>query len=115
MSGFVDSSLNQSRELLLVEKRSKKRSYGSVQSLSDSDDHCGKPRLLTVAYSCLVIIQSWLVVGLTIGYTSPVLCDLEDSSTNETFRPPLYKTSYQDLFSVSVTIAMFLNFNLAFF
>ena len=59
----------------------------------------GKPaRLLTVSYSCLIIIQTWLVFGLTIGYTSPVLSDLEGNGNSSA---PLDKTSYQDLFSVS--------------
>ena len=100
MSGFVDSSLDQSHELLLAEKRSRKRTYGSVQS--PSDDNNEKPRLLTVAYSCAVIVQSWLVIGLTVGYTSPVLSDLEGSSSNGSSSAPLNKTAYQDLFSVSV-------------
>ena len=59
----------------------------------------GQPaRLLTVSYSCLIIIQTWLVFGLTIGYTSPVLSDLEGSGNSSA---PLDKIGYQDLFSVS--------------
>ena len=106
MSGSVDSSLDQSCELLLAEKRSRtKRTYGSVQSTTDGNNK--KPRLLTVAYSCAVIVQSWLVIGLTVGYTSPVLSDLEGSG-NGSSSVPLNKTAYQDLFSVSVIYSVLL-------
>ena len=57
-----------------------------------------KPRLLTVSYSCAVIVQTWFVFGLTIGYTSPVLSDLEGNGNSSA---PLDKITYQDLFSVS--------------
>ena len=72
-------------------------SYGAVQN-DNSHGSNGKPRLRTVSYSCLIIVQTWLVMGLTIGYTSPVLSDLEG---NGNFSAPLDKISYQDLFSVS--------------
>lgn len=73
--------------------------YGTVQSDDLRDDSSGKrPRLLTVAYSCLIIVQTWLVMGLVIGYTSPVLSDLEGNGNSSA---PLDKISYQDLFSVS--------------
>ena len=73
-------------------------SNGIVQSDDSRDDISGKPaRLLTVSYSCLIIIQTWLVFGLTIGYTSPVLSDLEG---NGNCSAPLDKITYQDLFSV---------------
>ena len=73
-------------------------SYGTVQNdNSDSHGTSGKPRLRTVSYSCLIIVQTWLVMGLTIGYTSPVLSDLEG---NGNYSAPLDKISYQDLFSV---------------
>lgn len=74
------------------------QSYGIVQT-ADSRDSNSKPRLLTVSYSCLIIVQTWLVFGLTIGYTSPVLSDLEGANMNSP--APLDKISYQDLFSVS--------------
>lgn len=56
-----------------------------------------KPRLLTVSYSVMIIVQTWLVFGLTIGYTSPVLSDLGGDGNSSA---PLDKTSYQSLFSV---------------
>ena len=93
MSGVEDTDVDQDRELLLPEKRP----YGTVQS--SSIDNNTKPRLWTVAYSCAVIVQSWLVFGLTIGYTSPVLSDLEGDDGSSS--APLGKTTYQDLFSVS--------------
>ncbi|XP_065900254.1 solute carrier family 2, facilitated glucose transporter member 8-like [Dysidea avara] len=92
MSGVEDTDVDQDRELLLPEKRP----YGTVQS--SSIDNNTKPRLWTVAYSCAVIVQSWLVFGLTIGYTSPVLSDLEGDDGSSS--APLGKTTYQDLFSV---------------
>ena len=73
-------------------------SISSYGTNNDSHGNSGKPRLLTVSYSCLIIVQTWLVMGLTIGYTSPVLSDLEG---NGTCSAPLDKISYQDLFSVS--------------
>ena len=57
-----------------------------------------KPRLVTVSYSCAIIVQTWFVFGLTIGYTSPVLSDLEGNGNSSA---PLDKVTYQDLFSVS--------------
>ena len=73
--------------------------YGTVQSDDLRDDSSGKsPRLLTVSYLCLIIVQTWLVMGLIIGYTSPVLSDLEGNGNSSA---PLDKISYQDLFSVS--------------
>ena len=75
-------------------------SYGTVQGDDDSRDASSakRPRLLTVSYSCLIIAQTWLVMGLTIGYTSPVLSDLEGDGNSSA---PLDEISYQDLFSVS--------------
>ena len=58
-----------------------------------------KPRLLTVSYSCAIIVQTWFVFGLTIGYTSPVLSNLEGNGNSSA---PLDKITYQDLFSVSL-------------
>ena len=76
-------------------------SYGTVQN-DNSHGSSGKPRLLTISYSCLIIVQTWLVMGLTIGYTSPVLSDLEGNGNRSRSRSaPLDKISYQDLFSVS--------------
>ena len=81
-------------------------SYGTIQN--DIDDSRGgttsvKPHLLTVTYSCLIIVQTWLVMGLTIGYTSPVLSDLEGNGNSSA---PLDKITYQDLFSVSNYLAI---------
>ena len=76
-------------------------SYGTIQK--DNDDtrsSSKKPRLLTVSYSCLIIVQTWTVLGLTIGYTSPVLSDLEGNGNSSA---PLDEITYQDLFSVSNT------------
>ena len=76
-------------------------SYGTIQK--DIDDTRGsnrKPRLLTVSYSCLIIVQTWTVLGLIIGYTSPVLSDLEGNGNSSA---PLDEITYQDLFSVSNT------------
>ena len=74
--------------------------YGTVQSDDLRDDSSGKrPRLVTVSYSCLIIVQTWLVMGLIIGYTSPVLSDLEGNGNSSA---PLDKISYQDLFSVDL-------------
>lgn len=71
----------------------------NVQDIDESRGNSGKPHyLLTVSYSCMIIVQTWLVIGLTIGYTSPVLSDLEGNGNSSA---PLDKTSYQDLFSVS--------------
>ena len=77
-------------------------SYGTVQDDDSRDASSGKtrrPRLLTVSYSCLIIVQTWLVMGLTMGYTSPVLTDLEGNGNSSA---PLDKIIYQDLFSVSI-------------
>ena len=74
-------------------------SYGTIQNdINDSRGSSWKPRLLTVSYSCLIIVQTWTVLGLTIGYTSPVLSDLEGNGNSSA---PLDKIIYQDLFSVS--------------
>ena len=76
-------------------------SYGTIQNnISDSRGSSGKPRLLTVSYSCLIIVQTWTVVGLTMGYSSPVLSDLEGNGNSSA---PLDKIIYQDLFSVSLS------------
>lgn len=73
-------------------------SYKTVQN-DDSRDISTKPaRLLTVSYSCFIIVQPWLVFGLTVGYTSPVLNNLEGNGNSSA---PLDKLTYQDLFSVS--------------
>ena len=88
--------LDPATELLL-----KQPFEGNVQK----EDTCKtghKPRLLTVSYSCAVIILTWFVFGLTIGYTSPVLNDLEENGNSSA---PLDKTSYQDLFSVCNSVA----------
>ena len=84
---------NVSSESVLLPKNS---SEGNVQK-DDTRGNRAKPRLLTVSYSCLVIVQTWFVFGLTIGYTSPVLSDLEGNGNSSA---PLDKTAYQDLFSV---------------
>ena len=74
-------------------------SYGTIQNdINDSRGSSWKPRLLTISYSCLIIVQTWTVLGLTIGYTSPVLSDLEGNGNSSA---PLDKIIYQDLFSVS--------------
>ena len=79
-------------------------SYGAVQNDNSRGMRSnGKPRLRTVSYSCLIFVQTWLVMGLTIGYTSPVLSDLEG---NGNFSAPLDKINYQDLFSVSEVYCM---------
>lgn len=96
MSRLSDPTTEQnvSSESSLLPKNS---CEGNVQN----DDRRGsrvKPRLLTVSYSCSVIVQTWFVFGLTIGYTSPVLSDLEGNGNSSA---PLDKTAYQDLFSVS--------------
>ena len=54
-------------------------------------------RVKTVAYSCVVAIQAWFVYGYSIGYTSPILSDLD--SANTTYAS-LHKSVYQDIFSV---------------
>ena len=83
-------------------------SYRTVQN-DDTRGISAKPlraRLLTVSYSCFIIVQPWLVVGLTTGYTSPVLNDLEGNGNSSA---PLDKLTYQDFFSVS-ELAGYLNF-----
>jgi len=54
-------------------------------------------RVKTLAYSCVVAIQAWFVYGYSIGYTSPILSDLD--SANTTYAS-LHKSVYQDIFSV---------------
>lgn len=81
--------LDPAAELLL-----KQSCEGNVQKEDTRGSH--KPRLLTVSYSCAVIVLTWFVFGLTIGYTSPVLSDLEGNGNSSA---PLDKISYQDLFS----------------
>jgi len=96
-----DEDKNTSSDLLLPEKQT----HGTVQT--SHGDNLGdnnvkpsvKPRLLKVSYSCVVIVQSWLIYGLSIGYISPVLSDLEGSDSNSS--APLDKLVYQDLFIVS--------------
>ena len=87
---------NSSSDLLLPEKQS----HGTVQTSCGANNV--KPRLLTVSYSCVVIVQSWLIYGLSVGYISPVLSDLEGSGRNSS--APLDKLVYQDLFTVSKLI-----------
>ena len=103
MSHLADPTTEQkvSTESLLL---SKKLCEGNVQNASQNDSTRGagrtKPaRLLTVSYSCLIIVQTWFVFGLTVGYTSPVLSDLE-GNPNGNSSAPLDKLTYQDLFSV---------------
>ena len=76
-------------------------SYRTVQN-DDTRGISAKPlrgaKLLTVSYSCFIIVQPWLVFGLTVGYTSPVLDELEGNGNSSA---PLDKLTYQDLFSVS--------------
>ena len=95
-----------SRSIDPVAEQSVISSYGTIQNDID-DSHGGttsvKPHLLTVTYSCLIIVQTWLVMGLTIGYTSPVLSDLEGNGNSSA---PLDKITYQDLFSVSNYLAI---------
>ena len=74
----------------------KQLNEGNVQK-EDTTLKSYKPRLLTVSYSCAVIVLTWFVFGLTIGYTSPVISDLEGNGNSAA---PLDKTSYQDLFIV---------------
>ena len=91
--------LDPTTELLL------KQSYeGSVQKEGTTRKNY-KPRLLTVSYSCSVIVLTWFVFGLTVGYTSPVLSDLEGNGNSSA---PLDKTSYQDLFSVCSEVNLLL-------
>ena len=87
-----------SSDLLLPDKQT----HGTVQTevqTSYAGGNNEKPRLLTVSFSCVVIVQSWLMYGLSVGYISPVLSDLEGSGGNSS--APLDKLVYQDLFTVS--------------
>ena len=87
------------KRLLNPVEQSLSSSYGAIQNdKTPLTSSVGKPRLITVSYSCLIVVQTWLIMGLTIGYTSPVLSDLEGNGTSSA---PLDKISYQDLFSVS--------------
>ena len=92
-SRLSDPTTEKNEESLLLLKNSDE---GNVQK-DDPRESKVKPRLLTVSYSCIIIIQTWLVFGLTIGYTSPVLSDLEGDGNSSA---PLDKITYQDLFSV---------------
>jgi len=101
MSRLADPISDQSEDqtsgdLLLPGKQAR----GTVQTVATSSGDDTKPRLLTVSYSCVIIVQSWFLYGLTVGYISPVLSDLEgDGSGNSS--APLDKLAYQDLFIVS--------------
>ena len=70
-------------------------SYGTNEGENTSPTH--RFRIRTVVYSCVVAIQAWFVNGYSIGYTSPILSDLD--SANSTYAS-LHKSVYQDIFSV---------------
>ena len=100
MSYLADPTTEQNvsdKSLLLPENSRKGNVQKDVPRGSIANSRV-KPRLLTVSYSCAIIVQTWFVFGLTIGYTSPVLSNLEGSGNSSA---PLDKTTYQDLFSVS--------------
>jgi len=116
MNDLADPTTEQkvSSELLLLSELSPKMSCElarevNVQPEGDDQHHNSnvKPRLLTVSYSCLVIVQTWLIFGLTVGYTSPVLSDLQHECDDNS-SAPLDKIVYQDLFSVSEIKPVFL-------
>ena len=80
-------------------------SYGACRGTSTSDlaaldtpSRKHRFRLWTVTCSCLVAVQTWILFGYSIGYTAPVLNDLEELNSTYT---SLRKTNYQDTFSVS--------------
>lgn len=83
----------------------KQLNEGNVQKEDTTLKSYKPPRLLTVSYSCAVIVLTWFVFGLTIGYTSPVISDLEGNGNSAA---PLDKTSYQDLFNVCSEVNLML-------
>jgi len=76
-------------------------SYGTNEGENALPIH--RFRLRTVVYSCVVAIQAWFVYGYSIGYTSPILSDLD--SANSTYAS-LHKSIYQDIFSVRSNVAI---------
>jgi len=57
-------------------------------------------RLTTVTYSAVIVLMGSLLFGYAIGYSSPVISDLEDSETNTTPAGYLHENQYQGIFSV---------------
>ena len=55
-------------------------------------------RLTTVTYSVAIALIGALLFGYAIGYSSPVISDLEKNATDEDY---LHKKEYQGIFNVS--------------
>ena len=58
-------------------------------------------RLWGVAYVFTVAIQTFFVMGFSIGFTSPVLADLKEEDGYASLGKPIY----QDLFNVRMLVA----------
>jgi len=58
-------------------------------------------RLTTVTYSSAIVLMGSLLFGFAIGYSSPVISDLEHDPTNTTPAGYLREKEYQGVFSVS--------------
>ena len=58
-------------------------------------------RLTTVTYSSAIVLMGSLLFGFAIGYSSPVISDLEHDPTSTTPAGYLHEKEYQGVFSVS--------------
>lgn len=97
-----DSGHDHGNDKGLLSRDNSMFSYGTCndeESTMDTPSRKYRFRLWTVTCSCLVAIQTWFIYGYAIGYTAPLLNDL--GSVNTTYTS-LRKTSYQDIFSVSI-------------
>ena len=82
------------------------RSKESRRLLTDStssgaERYYEKPsRLWSVTYVCVVAVQAIFMLGFALGITSPVLSKLGDEKSGYS---SLYKITYKDIFSVSLS------------
>ena len=58
-------------------------------------------RLTTVTYSSAIVLMGSLLFGFAIGYSSPVISDLEAPPNKTKPAGYLYEKQYQGVFSVS--------------
>ena len=61
-------------------------------------------RLITVTYSVAIALIGSLLIGYAIGYSSPVINELEEKRDNQTKDGYLERNEYQGVFSVRNTV-----------
>ena len=67
-------------------------------SINNGSSEKSQPRLWPIAYVCMIAAQCFFILGLTTGFSSPVLSELSDKQDRY---KSLGRKINQDLFNVS--------------